>query len=435
MAGAVGARKGKGGVVAAIVTLAVALLASCAAAAVIWLQQSEDPWGLKLRQHNGMVYDRVWGLVAQNYFDKEFGGIDWDEAKERHRPGALTARNTRELYDRAIWPLLDELKVSHVAADAPDELNGLGAGIHFSGRRGDSLADMGGGVGDLGGITVVHDGKQWTVYDVEQDSTPEKLGVAPGRIVLSARTSPVKNAAVDRMKVDLVLAKGEAGRETISYEFTAEETHFEEWSEFLASGAMVIRFDAFDSYTATWALDEIRDARDEGIILDMRANRGGNIGAMVLIASALLPDGAPIGQTAGRMLTLPVKASADGAAYAGPIAVLIGPQTASAGEMLAYALRQNGRAVMVGDRTSGQVLTARFWPLPDGGRLSVATGNFTASDGSRLEGVGVSPDIPAAETLAAIREGRDLVVETADKALAERLAAQAATLDASVSAP
>ena len=177
------------------------------------------------------------------------------------------------------------------------------------------------------------------------------------------------------------------------------------------------------------------EAGDAGIIIDMRTNRGGNIGAMVQIASALLPDGTPIGQTAGRMLTLPVKARADGRAYAGPVAVLIGPQTASAGEMLAYAARQNGRAVLVGDRTSGQVLTARFWPLPDGGRLSVATGNFTASDGSRLEGIGVSPDIPAAETLQAIREGRDLIVEAADKALAERTAAAAAALDASVSAP
>ena len=207
MAWVAGARKGKGGVVAAIVTLALALLASAIAGAVIWFNQSDDPWGLKLRAHNGMVYDRVWGLVAQNYFDKEFGGIDWDEAKARYRPAALHANNTRELYHRAIWPLLDELKVSHVAADAPDELDGLGAGIHFSGRRGDSLADMGGGVADLGGLSVVHDGKQWIVYDVEEGSTPERLGVEPGRIVISARTTPVRNAAVDRMKVDLMLAK------------------------------------------------------------------------------------------------------------------------------------------------------------------------------------------------------------------------------------
>jgi carboxyl-terminal processing protease len=103
--------------------------------------------------------------------------------------------------------------------------------------------------------------------------------------------------------------------------------------------------------------------------------------------------------------------------------------------MLAYALRHSGRAVLVGDRTAGQVLTARNWPLPDGGRLSVATGNFTTANGARLEAVGVSPDIAVSETLNAIREGRDLVIEAADAALAGKLAAQAAALNANVSAP
>jgi carboxyl-terminal processing protease len=419
-AGAAGGRnRNKSGLAAAIVTLGVALTAVVSAAGIVAFRPRQaPPEAPPPTISNAAVFDRVWLAVSQNYFDTTFGGVDWKATREHYRPIALAARHPAQLYNEAIWPMLDQVGASHLEAVAPDIGQGdAGYGIHLIGRRGEALSDMAGGVGDLGGLTVVHDGKQWTVYDVRKDSEPERLGIEPGRIVLSSRTESIKGSLPSRFKVELMLSKSGGGNETIAYEFSPRPKRPLRVWKMLPSGLDVIRFDTFDKINIDWVLARLKDAGPEGVILDLRANRGGNLGQLARLGGAFLPDRAPIGRTVGRVLTLPLVAPTDRDYYPGPVAVLIGPQTASAGEILAHVLRQNRHATLVGDRTAGAVLTSRYWRLPDGGRLTVATGNFTTPDGQRLEGVGVLPDIPAAETLAAIREDRDLVVEIADQAL------------------
>jgi carboxyl-terminal processing protease len=408
-------KRKKRGIASAIVTLLLALVAAAGAVLFILSRQTNDPWGIHRRAAHAEVFDRVWLVVSQNYFDSTFGGIDWPAMKERYRPLALKAGDTQRLYSQSIWPMLSEIDSSHLSADAPDKNASDGYSIHLRGRRGESMSEMTGGGGDLGGLTVVHDGKQWTVYGVRRGSTPEKLGIAPGRILLRSSATEIKGEASSRMKAELVFARPGGGEETISYEFPFRSVGHHRRIEKLSSGYTLIRFDIFDEPSIDWVIERLKEAGPSGAILDLRYNRGGNIGELQRIAGALLPNSAPIGRTVGRMLTLPVFAPVDGIQYKAPLAVLIGPQTASAGEMLADALRLNKRAVLVGDRTAGAVLTSRFWKLPDGGWLTVPTGNFTTADGRRLEAVGVEPDVPAVETLAAIRENRDLVVEAAEK--------------------
>ena len=419
-AGAAGGRnRNRSGLAAAFVTLGVALSAIASATAVVAFHPREaPPEAPPPTVSNAAVFDRVWLAVSQNYFDANFGGVDWNAMRERYRPIALAARHPAQLYNEAIWPMLDQIRASHLEAVAPDiGQSDAGYAIHLIGRRGEALSDMAGGVGDLGGLTVVHDGKQWTVYDVRRDSEPERLGIEPGRVVLRSRTESIKGSLPSRFKVELTLARIDGGEETIAYEFLPRPKRpLRVWKR-LPSGVSVIRFDMFDRININWALERLHDASPDGVILDLRANRGGNLGQLARLGGALLPDGAPMGRTVGRLLTLPLSAPTDHVYYLGPVAVLIGPQTASAGEMLAHALRQSRHAVLAGDRTAGAVLTSRYWTLPDGGRLTVATGNFTTADGQRLEGVGVLPDIPVAETLAAIREDRDLVIEAAEQAL------------------
>jgi carboxyl-terminal processing protease len=402
---AVAPKRKKRGVAAAVVTLLVALAAATGAVLFVLSLQTNDPWGIHRRAAHAEVFDRVWLLVSQNYFDSAFGGVDWPAMRERYRPLALKARDTQHLYSDSIWPMLSEIDTSHLAADAPDQNAPDGYSAHLRGKRGEAISEMTGGGGDLGGLTVVHDGKQWVVYDVRRGSTPEKLGIGPGRVLLRSTAAEIKDSSPARMKADLVFAKPGGGEEAVRYEYPVRTAGRYRRTEKLPSGYTLIRFDIFDSTSIDWVIERLKEAGQSGVILDLRHNRGGNIGQLQRIAGVLLPNSAPIGRTVGRMLTLPL------------LVVLIGPQTASAGEMLSDALRYNERAVLIGDRTAGAVLTSRYWKLPDGGLLTVATGNFTTADGRRLEGLGVLPDIPAAETLEAIRENRDLVVEAAENAL------------------
>jgi carboxyl-terminal processing protease len=73
--------------------------------------------------------------------------------------------------------------------------------------------------------------------------------------------------------------------------------------------------------------------------------------------------------------------------------VLIGPYTNSAAEITAEVLKFHRRACVVGQKTAGNVLTARTFALPDGGQIEIPVKNYLAPSGRSLEGVGVVPDI------------------------------------------
>jgi carboxyl-terminal processing protease len=101
-----------------------------------------------------------------------------------------------------------------------------------------------------------------------------------------------------------------------------------------------------------------------------------------------------------------------------PLAILVGPTTASAAEVIAANLQERGQAILVGETTAGAVLQAGAYGLKDGGTLNVAEKDVLTPKGRRLEGAGVRPDQTVRQTLSALRAKRDLVVEAAEARLA-----------------
>jgi carboxyl-terminal processing protease len=102
-----------------------------------------------------------------------------------------------------------------------------------------------------------------------------------------------------------------------------------------------------------------------------------------------------------------------GTPYVGPLAVLVGPGSASSAEILAYSLQHYGRARLFGETTAGVVIASQFFRLRDGGELQLGTFDFRTLDGKRLEGNGVKPDEEVKRTLPAVRAGRDEVLAAA----------------------
>jgi C-terminal processing protease CtpA/Prc len=100
-------------------------------------------------------------------------------------------------------------------------------------------------------------------------------------------------------------------------------------------------------------------------------------------------------------------------AYVGPLAILVGPDSASGAEALAALVDESGRGVTVGERTAGALTGASEYKLPDGGQLSVAEFDIRTPAGRRLEGVGLEPHIAVKPTLADRRAGRDPVLARA----------------------
>lgn len=99
--------------------------------------------------------------------------------------------------------------------------------------------------------------------------------------------------------------------------------------------------------------------------------------------------------------------------YEGKVAILVDDVSMSQAEYTAMALRAGPQAVVVGSTTAGADGTASFIPLPGGLRMMITGNGVFYPDKTPTQRVGIVADIPAAPTIAGIREGRDEVLEAA----------------------
>ncbi len=132
----------------------------------------------------------------------------------------------------------------------------------------------------------------------------------------------------------------------------------------------------------------------QGLVLDLRGNRGGLLRQAVTVADVLLPDGI-VATTAGRDPDASRVWRSTGAEMAPgiPVVVVVDGRTASAAEILAAALADRGRAVVIGSSTLGKGLVQTIDPLPDGGELFVTWSRVLAPRGWPIQGLGVLPQV------------------------------------------
>ncbi len=168
------------------------------------------------------------------------------------------------------------------------------------------------------------------------------------------------------------------------------------------------------------------------LVLDVRANVGGWLHELTATLNALLPPGRSIYQEStrsGQARTtrtsgVPVLPSHI------PVIVLVDEGTASAAELLGAALQEQGRATLMGAKTSGAVEASVLYPLADDSALSVTILRLSTGQGRRLEGVGLTPDIPVALNVADLDQGRDTQLQRAILLARQRLGLARVTVPA-----
>lgn len=130
------------------------------------------------------------------------------------------------------------------------------------------------------------------------------------------------------------------------------------------------------------------------VVLDLRFCPGGELFEALDVASLFLPPGVPLATLedgAGRRIAL--RSAGTGAPPAGRIAILVGPATASASEILAAVLREQAGARLIGRPTFGKCLAQSAFPLADGSVLVISTGRVLTGRGLSCEGQGLRPDV------------------------------------------
>ncbi|MEO8092378.1 MAG: S41 family peptidase [bacterium] len=132
----------------------------------------------------------------------------------------------------------------------------------------------------------------------------------------------------------------------------------------------------------------------EGLVLDLRGNRGGLLNEAVLSASNFVDSGVIV-STASRASGDTDYEAVGGALDPRPTVVLTNRDTASAAEILAAALDDYGLATLVGTRTYGKNTVQEILDLPSGGALDLTIGEYVTSEGESLAGGGIEPAVKA----------------------------------------
>ena len=160
-----------------------------------------------------------------------------------------------------------------------------------------------------------------------------------------------------------------------------------------------VRISAFQEST----VDELRKALQQingkssdlkGIVIDVRNNPGGLLDQAVKASDAFLKSGTIV-STKGRVKAIENKfvAKDDGTEPTVPMVVLVNEGTASASEILAGALQDNGKAIVLGMPTFGKGSVQTVIPLEDGSALKLTTAKYYTPKGRSIQAEGIKPDI------------------------------------------
>ncbi len=142
----------------------------------------------------------------------------------------------------------------------------------------------------------------------------------------------------------------------------------------------------------------------EGIVLDLRGNPGGRLTEAVLVSSIFIEDGEIVSVRGRHRNERTHDAEGDAIDEDIPVAVLVNGGSASASEIVTGALRDTGRATVVGTRTFGKGLVQELLPLSNGGVHDLTVANYYLPKGETISTRGIKPEVSARDDAATDRD-------------------------------
>ena len=166
------------------------------------------------------------------------------------------------------------------------------------------------------------------------------------------------------------------------------------------------------------ALQQTKEAK--AMVIDLRGNQGGLLQNATFIANILLRKGKIVSVVKKNNVRETVKVQPAGMHVDKPMVVLTNGLSASAGEILAAALQENDRAVLVGEKTYGKGLIQRIMPLPMNTAMNVTIAKYLTPDGHDINKNGIQPDYQIKLDEKAFLAGKDNQLEKAIAILNEQ---------------
>lgn len=255
------------------------------------------------------------------------------------------------------------------------------------------------------GIYMVQDTKtnQIMVLSPIKGSPAERAGIKPGDYIISVNG---EECTASDMTVIATKIKGEEGstvklqilrgEETLDFEITRENVIINPVEEeVLENNIGYIEFSSFDEDTAEQFKTKFEELQAQGItslIIDLRNNGGGIVEEALDIAGYIADKDSVLLYEVDKDNNEEVEKNDDNPIINMPVIILTNENTASSSEILAGALKDLGKAKIVGTTTYGKGVIQQILTLPDGSGLKITTEKYLTPNRTEINEVGIEPD-------------------------------------------
>lgn len=276
------------------------------------------------------------------------------------------------------------------------------------------------------GVEIEMRSNQLTVIAPIGDSPAALAGVLPGDRILRIDGTLVNGMGLQEV---ITLMRGKAGTDiqitvareedikefTITRELIQSSSVTNKWLEGDIAYVRITQFQGSTGNEFEKALLDMQDERTlQGLVLDLRNNPGGVLQGAVAVVDALLKEGLIV-YTDGRHKTSKTQFNATQNQILGPvpIVVLVNAGSASASEIVAGALQDHRRAVIMGSETFGKGSVQTVIPLTDGSAMKLTTALYFTPNGRSIQAQGIIPDMVVPQAELVLQES-DFFVKEAD---------------------
>lgn len=339
------------------------------------------------------LFSQAWRIVSQSYIDDSFNHQNWWQLREKVLQKRLDNRdvtysaikNMLESLDDPFTRFLTPNQYRSLQVNTSGELSGVGLQIALDPETGELavVAPIAGSPAEQAGIQP-------------RDRILEIDGMLTSQLTLDEAASRMRGATGTKVTLKI---QGKDG-EPKSIELVRDRIALNPVYAVLDSSQnntpigyiRLTQFSANAPSELASAIAQLEEQGAQGYILDLRNNPGGLLQAGIEIARFWLDQGTVV-YTVNRQGTLGSFEAYGPALTEDPLIVLVNQGTASASEILAGALQDNGRAKLVGEKTFGKGLIQSLFDLTDGSGLAVTVAKYETPKHRDINKLGIQPDL------------------------------------------
>lgn len=339
------------------------------------------------------ILDEAWQIVNREYVDESFNRVNWqaerqvllDKQYSSRQEAYAALRKSLEKLDDPYTRFMDPKQYEALSNQTAGEVSGVGIRLEVNEKT-----------------------KALTVVEPIENSPAIRAGIQSGDHILSINGKPTKGMSVEDASN---LIRGEVGtkvsleirREATPNSFTVSlmrariELPTVRYSVKQEGNTRIgyIRLNEFSAHAAEQmrrAIQELTAQKVSGFVLDLRGNPGGLLQASIEISRMWMDQGAIVRTVDRRGRDEEVSANQTALTKL-PLVVLVDGNSASSSEILTGALKDNGRATIVGSQTFGKALVQSVHNLADGSGLAVTIAHYYTPKGTDISHKGIDPDV------------------------------------------